>query len=215
MGGAAARARIAIPDNFAAQILIDDSVVNEACSTLPFSLFSSEKHASVRAEEKSADWTEVESYDLQVDVLDASGLGEPEWRVGDLVSRGLGNASIKAYVEVQLAACKLQTGCGQLRGRRSKSACGESSPAGGDSVDFANEQVLHFPYGGEREVRVRVRDQRRVQALLRGDPLFGEGILEVCPSELRDGESRSAELCIKREGLAAGKVSLRYQLKKQ
>jgi len=157
----------------------------------------------------SVDEEGSDRYQLQVEVLSAAHLGCPEYRIGDSLSAMMGN-SLQAYVELSVGGHKLQTKCGEASGRRSKSVCSDGARTGEALVFKDCKQA--FPYRGGKELVVTVRDRRNVQSWMRGDPLIGDGTLQLDPGLLLQGSANAVDLAITRGAEPAGKVSLRYQL---
>eukprot|EP00929_Paragymnodinium_shiwhaense_P107355 TRINITY_DN73450_c0_g1_i1.p1 TRINITY_DN73450_c0_g1~~TRINITY_DN73450_c0_g1_i1.p1 ORF type:complete len:616 (-),score=96.06 TRINITY_DN73450_c0_g1_i1:43-1890(-) len=134
--------------------------------------------------------------DLRVDVLEAFDLSNAEYRLFDhsaSLVRG-GSSLTEVYVELQVGARKVTTLPVKANG--------------GNSVSFAAERHL-LPVTSDDVIMVTVRDKRGLQALLRGDPLIGEGRLSPGP-EAVDGKLRSHEVQLLRSEKPVGKVSLRY-----
>merc|ERR1712066_1086882 len=97
-----------------------------------------------------------------------------------------------------------------ISGRRENDACTGNTME--SNVEVKGKVVL--PYNGEHELLVRVRDRRRVQALIRGDPLIGEALLPLGPEiqGLSDFSKHEKTLPISRISNLTGAVSFRYQL---
>lgn len=151
-------------------------------------------------------------YELRMHVLGSQHLHDPEYRVGDITHgllRGVRNSlnsdsplacppKLRVYVELELGGRTVTT-------RPVKSTSEERN-----AVRFDGELFI-FAYDGELDMTVKVRDQRQVQSILRGDPLIGEARLLLGP-ELRDGRAHSADLDLQRGAVSTGAVSLSYQL---
>lgn len=160
-------------------------------------------------------------FELRVEVLSASDLIAPEYRVGDLSARLLSGFKARlgaVYVEIFLlgeedevasqtgaSVASLSPGGRVIR----RTSCAEN-PNGDRNVTFTHEKCI-FDYGGEAYLRFQVKDRRGIQAAIRGDPLVGEGALPLTPT-LKDCIPRWADVPLSRGGVAAGTLSVRYQI---
>jgi hypothetical protein len=156
--------------------------------------------------------TSASMFDLRIEVFAANDLGDPEYRLGDKSSgflKYVGATTLAStvgaskhsavYVELLLGSKKLET-------EAAKSSINEGRP----SVSYSSERHL-FAYRGEDQLQVAVRDKRSGQALLRGDPLIGEGSLQLDRDALEDLQQRRTEVPLLFNGTAAGKVVLEYR----
>jgi len=154
------------------------------------------------AAEYDLDWSSGGSTnDLRVEVLAASDLAAPEYRVGDLTKGFSGGPTAllsAVYVELELGERKVKTSCA-------------SNPDSHCSVGFESERVLFAHSSQENQLRLWVRDKRGLQSALRGDPLVGEAVL-LLGLEIADLLPRWVDLPIQRAGSPVGTISLRYQL---
>lgn len=148
------------------------------------------------------EWSHVQAtrFELRVEVLAASDLRQPEYRLGDgAVGLLKGAEKLLANVYVQL-----QVGMRKVVTEPAENSQGERS------VGFFGERFL-FAYAFERSMTVRVFDRRGMQAMFRGDPVIGEGELAL-GADATDCLPRWADVPIQRGSREAGSVSLRYQL---
>lgn len=152
--------------------------------------------------EQDEDWCATlgssSNFELHVEVVTASNLHTPQYRVGDFTRRLVSGAKAlrpNIYLQLQLGERTVRTDVAE-NARDNKSAC------------FMSGRAL-FAYSGEIELCVRAYDQRGVQALFRGDPLLGEGTVRLEPECL----PRWVDVPLSRKGLAssAGSVYLGYQ----
>mmetsp|Transcript_163734 Transcript_163734/g.520369 ORF Transcript_163734/g.520369 Transcript_163734/m.520369 type:complete len:532 (+) Transcript_163734:85-1680(+) len=137
--------------------------------------------------------------ELRVEVLGASDLAVPEYRLGDLTSGWLSGPAAQlgaVYVELQLGSRSVRTACA-------------ANPDGARSVSFDRERLL-FAYAGEGELLLSCADKRGLQSVLRGDPVVGVGALRLVP-DLHDCLPRWADVPLTREEKPAGLLHLRYQ----
>lgn len=151
--------------------------------------------------EYDTDWSHgTVQQEVRVEVRSASDLVVPEYRVGDYLQGWLGGKAAllsNVYVEIELCGRKVSTNC----------ACNPDCFA---SVGFEDERAL-FTYRPGDQIKLWVRDRRKVQSALRGDPLIGEGALEL-PEELVNMLPHWADVPLTRGGSPAGIVSIRLQL---
>jgi len=142
------------------------------------------------------------THELRVEIVSATELGAPEYRVGDQTAGFLtGNGSnanrLEAvYVELELGNEKIRGKSGATDSNRRRAA-------------FVERHLI--PFSGMPVLVCKVRDRRRVQAMLRGDPLIGEGCVLV-GAEAFDGRSRSEEVSLQRAGVSVGILTIRYQV---
>lgn len=147
-------------------------------------------------------------FELRFEVVEAADLVLPKYRFGDLTSgllRGEQAARLSAvYVELKFAGRSCRT---------APAACTGAAEAPHRGVSFDNE--LHAVlYNGEQELLLSARDERGVQAAIRGDPLIGEARVTLKPKQvLRDGQMEEMLVQLHRDGARAGSVLLRYQLR--
>jgi hypothetical protein len=153
--------------------------------------------------------TEVAAlHDIRIEVLSASDLAEPEYRLGDyassVASKYLGNKTdnlAAVYVELQVGRKLMAT----------STAATTKTDSRGHCVQYSDERLL-FPYRKEAEVQVFVRDKRSLQSVARGDPLVGEGKLVLELGDLLEKHQKTAQIPLMSSGQEAGMVTLRYQL---
>jgi len=153
------------------------------------------------------------SYELLVQVLSASDLGPPEYRLGD-ITVGLfgGTASLLSavYVELAMVADGQPLSSITSDSKLKRTACAQN-PRNQCSVGFLDEKtLLAYPTSGGT-LMLRVRDERSIQASIRGDPLIGEGSLPLSPRET-NLMPRWVDVPISRGTQNKGSVSLRIQL---
>jgi len=153
------------------------------------------------------------SYELLVEVLSASDLGAPEYRLGDItVGFFGGTASLLSavYVELAIVADGQQSSSITSNSKLKCTGCAQN-PRNQCSVGFLDEKSLlaYPPSGGS--LMLRVRDKRGIQASIRGDPLIGEGSLQLSP-RITDLMPRWVDVPISRDRQNTGSVSLRFQL---
>eukprot|EP00931_Biecheleriopsis_adriatica_P063339 TRINITY_DN38332_c0_g1_i2.p1 TRINITY_DN38332_c0_g1~~TRINITY_DN38332_c0_g1_i2.p1 ORF type:complete len:430 (+),score=80.85 TRINITY_DN38332_c0_g1_i2:50-1339(+) len=152
--------------------------------------------------EYDGDWSSGTTSELRVEIRAASDLKTPEYRFGDLTKGMIGGKTAllsAVYVELQLGGRTVTTGCA-------------SNPDSFCSVGFDGERsLLTYSGGSQAELKLIVRDRRGWQSALRGDPLVGEGLLQLTP-DISDMLPRWVDVPLQRDGSAAGTVSVRYQL---
>mmetsp|Transcript_13308 Transcript_13308/g.29092 ORF Transcript_13308/g.29092 Transcript_13308/m.29092 type:complete len:556 (-) Transcript_13308:81-1748(-) len=137
--------------------------------------------------------------ELRLELMGVSALSEPSYRVGDFTSKLLfGSKSLlkAVYIESQLGTRTIRT-------------VAASVVDGARSVSFDRERQL-FTYQRELSMTFACRDQRGVQAVLRGDPVVGEGQLDF-ELEAFDGMPRWSDVELFRDGQLSGVLHLRYQ----
>merc|ERR1719401_1712180 len=139
-------------------------------------------------------------YKLRVQILAATDLKSPDYRVGDFTKKMVyGKDAIISSVFIEIIL-------GDLRR--------ESVPANDvkdGNAEFADAEVL-IAYRGEAEAVFNLRNKRE-WAVLNGDPFIGQGILPL-PGELQDCQLRSVTLPVVRGEETSGHVRLQYQLLK-
>lgn len=187
--------------------------------------FMNTRTESLRTIDKEYDmsWTSAATASadtvLRVEVLEASDLARPEYRVGDVAKRLLRSRASgfrHVYVEVSF---------GERTFRTAEIAAGESRVVTFDgsknavalfalpptppreiaaAAPAATAPGLAAPLDGSHQLRVVVRDRRPLQGAIRGDPLIGEAVLPL------SWERNSCEMKvpIARDGRPAGVVSL-------
>merc|ERR1711902_73460 len=96
----------------------------------------------------------------------------------------------------------------RLGSRETRTACAENENDE-RSIGFGNQRAL-FVYNREPMLHLVVRDERKLTGALRGDPLIGQGSLQLGP-EIWDGMPRWVDIPLTREGVSTsmGKVCLR------
>eukprot|EP00929_Paragymnodinium_shiwhaense_P063644 TRINITY_DN31805_c0_g1_i1.p1 TRINITY_DN31805_c0_g1~~TRINITY_DN31805_c0_g1_i1.p1 ORF type:complete len:453 (+),score=70.44 TRINITY_DN31805_c0_g1_i1:143-1501(+) len=138
--------------------------------------------------------------ELRVEVVAAKELGTPAYRLGDMTRSVLGSGRdarlTNVFVEVGLGSRRLETTAVPCKGE----GC----------VSFTGQRML-FAYDKEPTLTLAVRDQRSIQAALRGHPLIGEGTLTLGP-ELSDMRIRSTLVKLTRDGSDMGSVHVNYGL---
>lgn len=144
-----------------------------------------------------ADAPQLDVHRLQVEILTAENLGSPEYRVGDITAGFFAKArALHPYVEVH---------CGGLK---VNSQVYEAKPGGG--ATFAETLSLDLDSGGlqgDMKVTLIVRDQRGVQAALRGDPMIGEAVAAL-DSDAGAMPVRTVQLM--RQGKRQGSLKCRF-----
>ena len=148
---------------------------------------------------KSKDAGEV-AESIIVEVVRVADLGASEHRLGDLAA-SLAQGVVgkkrprRVYVSLQLGKNKVRTSARRLL---------EDNLNG----EFASRHLLDLT-ANDRTLKVQVFDKRRVQSVLRGDPMIGEGTLEfeaVIGSGILEGEVK-----LKRAAMSMGQVFLKYK----
>ena len=148
---------------------------------------------------KSKDAGEV-AESIIVEVVRVADLGASEHRLGDLAA-SLAQGVVgkkrprRVYVSLQLGKNKVRTSARRLL---------EDNLNG----EFASRHLLDLT-ANDRILKVQVFDKRRVQSVLRGDPMIGEGTLEfeaVIGSGILEGEVK-----LKRAAMSMGQVFLKYK----
>jgi len=155
------------------------------------------------AEEYDKDWSQAvgslqPDHEVRIEILGLSDLAAPDYRVGDKIQEivlGPGACLESVYVEVRLGKRKCKT--------RKQSA------AETRSASFSGEKML-FDCSRKSQLLLSVRDHRKVQSMLRGDPLIGQApiILDNVPNE----EATQQELMIHRYNEPTGKVTLQVHI---
>lgn len=207
---AAAAAIAAAPERLPVPTEVDsreETVENSSSRPVAMSPRNSDGGQEGIQSEYEKDWTgwsvdDTSNFELRVEVVSASNLHPPEYRFGDLswsFFKGSQALLSNVYVQLQLGPRKVRTEC----------AVNENSDV---SVGFTKERAL-FVYSGEVELHLHVYDQRSLQAMVRGDPLVGEGKLHLS-SDLVDCLPRWADVPLARDCVGMGTVALRYQLLK-
>eukprot|EP00929_Paragymnodinium_shiwhaense_P045190 TRINITY_DN23119_c0_g1_i3.p1 TRINITY_DN23119_c0_g1~~TRINITY_DN23119_c0_g1_i3.p1 ORF type:complete len:1218 (+),score=272.76 TRINITY_DN23119_c0_g1_i3:82-3735(+) len=135
------------------------------------------------------------SSDLHVEVVCAKNLSLPEHRFGDRLRGFLKEQLNDVYVEVQLGPKVFTTAPKKYASEQAL-------------VRFTDERT-RFPYRGEKELRVFVRDKRHVQAAVRGSPLIGSAVLQL--HGLRTGAAMSMEVELSQGSTKAGTLVLQLQ----
>merc|ERR1739848_604591 len=105
---------------------------------------------------------------LSIKVLAAKELGKPDYRLGDLTSN-LGWADTSSpYVSIATGGSIVLT------------TAPAKNQAGNPQSTFIYDDTVHtFACHGEDILVLKVHDKRNIQALVRGDPLVGEGSLTI------------------------------------
>lgn len=151
------------------------------------------------------------AFDLRLEIETVLDLRSPEYRAGDLTRRLLhGREALlsQVYVEVQLGSARHRS---SRRSAAPQQAYQGHEGATSYEAKFEKELML-FSYAGETELTVRVLDRRGVQAVLRGDPVIGEGRLPL-PPDLREGLRPHSEMVpLTLDGETAGLLAVNFCL---
>jgi len=181
--------------------------------------------------------TEAGCYCLVVEPISVVELGEPEFRVVDpitaiqrrwswrtrcgsndgdqpilspltaLATPAPPSLELRPYIEGELAPAGLIRATAPRPGGETAS---KPCATIGGAANFVGE-VLRFPYHAETNLFLRLRDERKIQAWMRGDPLIGSATLALGP-ELLDCESREVILPLARGEAPAGILTLSFRL---
>lgn len=125
------------------------------------------------------------AFDIRLELDSVLDLRSPEYRVGDLTRqllRGKKALLSQVYVEVQVGSVTHRS---SRRSATPQQAYQGHKCATLYEAKFDKELML-FSYAGETEITVRVLD-RRVESILRGDPVIGEGRLLLPPTFCEGG----------------------------
>eukprot|EP00927_Polykrikos_kofoidii_P072960 TRINITY_DN69043_c0_g1_i1.p1 TRINITY_DN69043_c0_g1~~TRINITY_DN69043_c0_g1_i1.p1 ORF type:complete len:785 (-),score=108.91 TRINITY_DN69043_c0_g1_i1:68-2422(-) len=140
----------------------------------------------------------AEGVHILVEVLTATNLRSPQYRFGDVTHNLIGcHRELRPYVEVSNGSERSVT--------RVVTACGGSAKFG--------EALILTPENGccellnDVQLKVAVYDARKIQSLVRGDPLIGVGSLLL--SEVNFGLPQFRKVDLMRRGRTSGAVLLR------
>lgn len=158
---------------------------------------------------------------LRVDVQECKGLDNPEWRIGDRMVRS-GSTAIRTFTGTHAEFMfgfrpYVKVGLHGLRGRRKKQKTHVAAAPMGDA-DF--NDTFFFPlYGPEEEqaplrlvLRFTVRDHRRIQSFIFGDPLFGRASLDVDADLASSGREIEETLWLERDGVQYGELLIKLSV---
>lgn len=135
-----------------------------------------------------------------VEVVRVEDLGASAHRMGDLASSIAQDVGVskkkprKVYVALQLGKNRVRTSAKRLN---------EDNTHG----DFCSRHLMDLT-ANDRTLKVHVFDKRRVQSVLRGDPLIGEGTLRL--DEVGSG-IEEGEVKLTRAAQPMGQVFLKYK----
>lgn len=149
-----------------------------------------------------SDNSTFDDYELRLEVFSATELSAPEYRMGDnlrCLVAGEESVLCEVYIEVEIS------------GRAVRTASTARMDKDEDRSAFFDKEKMLLTYKGETHLNVRVRNRRHLGAVVRGDPLIGEGQLSL-GSELKDGQPKKYVVPIAREGKSSGFVSLQCQV---
>ena len=161
---------------------------------------SAERRFGFRRTSRDANGEVANGESLIVEVVRVADLGASEHRLGDLApsfAHGVvgKRRPHRVYVSLQLGKNKVRTSARRLL---------EDNLNG----EFASRHLLDLT-ANDRTLKVQVFDKRRVQSVLRGDPVIGEGTLEfeaVIGSGILEGEVK-----LKCAAMSMGQVFLKYK----
>lgn len=105
--------------------------------------------------------------ELKLEVLNAEGLADGEYRFGDLTSGFLGRKELNPYVVVKLNQQSQQSS-------PIKATASEQGASGAFKW-----KTLFEVSGGPEQLTFQVFDKKGIQAIFRGDPLIGEATLAL------------------------------------
>jgi hypothetical protein len=142
------------------------------------------------------------AFRLKVEVVSASTLGKPAYRLGD-ITRNFTKSFSKVHNNEVYA--KVRIGKKQHFNTRCV-----PNVDGSNEIKFPEDKML-FHFHGEQVMSVEVYEHRRVHHV-RGDPLIGAGHLTVQTSEICDGHPRCCSVPISRSKHDAGAVMVRFQV---
>eukprot|EP00746_Dinoflagellata_sp_MGD_P167914 gnl/MRDRNA2_/MRDRNA2_98901_c0_seq1.p1 gnl/MRDRNA2_/MRDRNA2_98901_c0~~gnl/MRDRNA2_/MRDRNA2_98901_c0_seq1.p1 ORF type:complete len:372 (+),score=62.91 gnl/MRDRNA2_/MRDRNA2_98901_c0_seq1:68-1183(+) len=111
--------------------------------------------------------------ELKLEILNAHGLSDGEYRFGDLTSGLLGAKELNPYVVVKLKHQKQQSS--PVKGTAARE--GNPEPKSWTAA-FGWKTIFEVPPGAQ-QLTFQVFDKKSWQALLRGDPLIGEATLTL------------------------------------
>lgn len=141
---------------------------------------------------------------LCVEVQQASGLCNSEYRFFDITSKLLGCRRIRPYI-----TCKIRWGSQETETKRSPHIEAENGDAyWGRKLLFALDQ--DFWKMQNFKVTVEAFDKRELQGALRGDSLIGRGELHLDSAQLGAAPQRKVPLTLR--GQPAGELSLQFQI---
>lgn len=145
--------------------------------------------------------TEVpEEWHLRVQVVSATELGKPEYRLGDFTTGLIAGSHQAGYVQLTLGDTTYTTATRE-----------------GADIEF-HESLQEFRYQQEELLKVEVYEKHTVKAAIRGDAIIGEGHFlfdrEVSPFlwKFTPPSTHRVEVPLERKGNKAGLVTLDCQL---
>eukprot|EP00746_Dinoflagellata_sp_MGD_P127257 gnl/MRDRNA2_/MRDRNA2_61883_c0_seq1.p1 gnl/MRDRNA2_/MRDRNA2_61883_c0~~gnl/MRDRNA2_/MRDRNA2_61883_c0_seq1.p1 ORF type:complete len:398 (+),score=97.29 gnl/MRDRNA2_/MRDRNA2_61883_c0_seq1:170-1195(+) len=147
-----------------------------------------------------------EGIDLKLEVVDAEGLADGEYRLGDFMAGLFGKKELNPYVVVK---------CGKQL--QQSPPIGATLSEQGASAEFGWKtlvEVTPTDSGEAGQLSFRVLDKKGIQAVFRGDPLIGEATLALSPEKLTGDtvqdvlELRSGD----EENRVAGRLRVQYKV---
>jgi hypothetical protein len=152
--------------------------------------------SKVRAASSTSVASDAAAGELQIEVLSAKGLRDPEYRLGDLTKGLFGPAQVNPYVQVSFR--------GEVRQTRKVKAREDGNANFGEQLGF----MLPCSLAEVDTLHVMVYDARDIQGILRGDALIGEATLRLSVS--MDGRASMERIMLQRDGQEHGEITLTY-----